>query len=80
MKKYWLFWKRGWWAWLFQLCSTLVLIPLVISLAIIFREQLLLYWVSAIALWLVVGAPLWGWLFEKFAASSARLGAISSRS
>jgi ABC-type glycerol-3-phosphate transport system permease component len=73
MSKYWAFWKRGWWAWLFMLCINLSFGVLVVPLAIAFHDNMRLYWLSAIAAWFIVGAPLCGWLFEKFAASSPRI-------
>ncbi|WP_313916402.1 hypothetical protein [Tahibacter sp.] len=73
MNRHWAFWKRGWWAWLFVLCANVSMGLLVIPLAIAFRDNKSLYWVSALVLWFVVGAPLWGWIFERFASDSARV-------
>jgi hypothetical protein len=73
MNKYWSHWKRGWWAWLMILCANLSLAFLFVPLAFIFHDMETIYWLSAMAIWLIVGAPLWGWLFEKFAAASPRI-------
>ena len=73
MGNYWAFWKRGWWAWLLLLCSIVAFGVFVVPLAFTFHDNQRLYWLSAIGVWFLVGAPLWGWLFEYFAASSSRL-------
>jgi hypothetical protein len=70
---YWAFWKRGWWAWLCSLCTNIAVGIFVIPLAFVFHDNQRIYWLTAICVWLVVGAPLSGWLFEYFAAGSSRL-------
>ena len=73
MEKYIAFWKRGWWAWLMVLCVNVCFGLALVPLAMIFQGNKVAYWVSAITTWVVAGAPLMGWLFERFAASSSRL-------
>ena len=73
MEKYMAFWKRGWWAWLMVLCCNVCFAIAVVPLAMIFGANKVAYWTSAIVVWLIVGAPLMGWLFERFAVSSPRL-------
>jgi hypothetical protein len=74
MRKYWALWKRGWWAWLLMLCMNLSFAVFVIPLAAAFHDNLHAYWVSAAAVWCVIGAPVWGWIFEWFAGASSRIG------
>ncbi len=73
MGSYWAFWKRGWWAWLLMLCCNIALMIFVVPLAFAFHDNQLLYWLSALGVWIIIGAPLWGWLFEYFATGSPRL-------
>lgn len=73
MNTYWRFWKRGWWAWLFAFCANISMAILLVPLAFAFRDNSSLYVISALVAWLVVGAPLWGLLFERFAAGSTRI-------
>jgi hypothetical protein len=73
MAGYFLLWKRGWWFALLQLCSNLAFGLLALPLALVFHDSQEAYWLSTLALWLLIGAPLSGWLFEHFAAGSPRL-------
>lgn len=73
MSKYWAFWKRGWWAWLFTLCANFSFAIFIVPLALAFHDNQPVYWLTAIAAWFALGAPLWGWLFERFAAGSRRI-------
>ncbi len=73
MKTYWAFWKRGFWAWLLMLFMNLSAGLLLVPLAFAFRDNMTGYWISALVAWLVVGAPVWGWLFERFSAGSSRI-------
>jgi hypothetical protein len=73
MSKYWAFWKRGWWACLLMLCANVSYAFFIIPLAFAFHDNRRIYWVAAIAGWLVFVAPLWGWMFERFAAGSSRI-------
>ena len=73
MASYFSFWKRGWWSFLLQLCSNIAFALLVLPLAFAFHDNQRIYWLSALAAWLLIGAPLSGWLFEYFAAGSPRL-------
>jgi hypothetical protein len=73
MSKYLAFWKRGWWAWLLMLCANFSLAIFIVPLAFAFHDNKPAYWISATAMWFVIGAPLWGWLFERFAAGSPRI-------
>lgn len=79
MNRYWAYWNRGWWAWLLVLCLNLVTGLIALPLALAFRKDPVLYLVSVAAFWLVVGAPLWGWMFERFAAGSDRLAPPDER-
>jgi len=56
-----------------MLCSNLAIGLLVFPLAFLFGENHIGYLLAALAVWVAVGAPLWGWLFEQFASSSARV-------
>ncbi|MHB8744701.1 MAG: hypothetical protein ACYC9L_16490 [Sulfuricaulis sp.] len=73
MENYLAYWKRGWWAWLLMLCTNIGFVVLVLPLAFIFGGNKTAYWVSALVVWLVIGAPFLGWLFEQFANHSSRL-------
>jgi peptidoglycan/LPS O-acetylase OafA/YrhL len=73
MGNYWAFWKRGWWAWLMALCANIGFGLFIVPLAFALHDNKPAYWLSALLVWLVIGAPLWGWLFEYFAAGSQRL-------
>lgn len=73
MEKYMAFWKRGWWAWLMVLCVNVCFGLALVPLAMVFHGHKTAYWLSVIGTWGVIGAPLMGWWFEKFAASSSRL-------
>ena len=73
MGSYWAFWKRGWWAWLLLLCSNIAIGIFIAPLAFAFHDDKRIYLLSAVGVWFLVGAPIWGWLFEYFAASSSRL-------
>jgi len=73
MDKYLAYWKRGWWAWLLMLCANILLAILIFPLAMAFRGNENIYWLSAAVMWFVIVAPLWGWLFEYFAAGSTRI-------
>lgn len=70
MASYWAYWRRGWWCWLLVLCANGVLMPLFLPLALALHGNEPAYWIAAITVWLIVGAPLWGWLFERFAAAA----------
>ena len=73
MGSYWAFWKRGWWASLMSFCTNIAFFILFIPLALVFHDNKPVYWATAIGVWLVIGAPLAGWVFEYFAAGSSRL-------
>ncbi|WP_447894111.1 hypothetical protein [Vreelandella sp. GE22] len=73
MDKYLKYWKRGWWAWLLMLCSNLAISLLVIPLVFLFGENQIGYWSALLVVWILIVTPLSGWLFEKFASSSARI-------
>lgn len=77
MSIYLAYWKRGWWAWLLMLLANISVGLLVVPLAIAWGDRQLMYWLSAICVWLLVGAPFWGWLFESFAKNSERIGTRS---
>ena len=70
---YWRYWKRGWWSWLMQLCLSVISMLLFVPLAMLFSEDLLLYFLSGTLLIVFALAPIAGWLFEKFAEASERI-------
>lgn len=74
MSSYLAYWKRGWWAWLLMLLSNISVGIIILPLAFAFSGNKVTYWVSALLMWLLVGAPCWGWLFETFAKNSNRIG------
>ena len=76
MSTYIAYWKRGWWAWLMVLTFNVSLAVVAIPLASAFAENQLVYWVSFTCIWLVLGSPYLGWLFESFAQNSQRLHSI----
>jgi len=71
---YWAYWKRGWWAWLMLVCVNIGLAAVYWPLSYVFGDQGLRAWLVLVAAWLVVGAPFFGWVFERFAATSQRIG------
>jgi hypothetical protein len=73
MEKYLAFWKRGWWAWLFMLCANISLVIFILPLALALKGNEKLYWISEIVVSLIFVAPIWGWLFERFASWSPRI-------
>ena len=78
MTRYWAYWKRGWWAWLLLFCCNITFGGVLYLLARTLGKDTNAYlWIS-IAAWLVLGAPLCGWLFEYFAARSSRLKAVAA--
>ena len=56
-----------------MLCINLGLGVLLVPLALAFRDNKSVYWITASVVLLVLGAPFIGWVFERFAAGSARL-------
>ena len=78
MVKYFAFWKRGWWAWLMILCTNVVFGLLVTPSTFVFGTRSAAYWFTSLVALVVIGIPVAGWLFERFAASSSRL--LASRS
>jgi hypothetical protein len=74
MSLYLAYWKRGWWTWLLMLLANISAGVLILPLAFAFGSNKPMYWVSAVVVWLLIGAPCWGWLFETFAKNSIRLG------
>lgn len=73
MHRYFAYWNRGWWAWLFMLVANLSLMLAFVPLALVFAGNQSAYWAAAAVAWFVIYAPLWGWLFEKFATGSQRI-------
>lgn len=73
MSRYWAFWKRGWWAWFLLLFATGLFNVFLLPLGFAFRDNLFGYWIAVVLAWFVIGVPIWGWLFERFAAESPRL-------
>lgn len=77
MTKYFAFWKRGWWAWLMMLCANVVFGLLVTPSTFAFDTHSAAYWATSLSVLIIIGIPVLGWIFERFAASSSRL--IASR-
>ena len=73
MDRYIAYWRRGWWAWLLMLLANFSLMVVMVPLAAAFAGNPTAYWIGAGIAWLLIYAPLWGWLFEKFAAGSPRI-------
>ena len=73
MGKYWSFWRRGWWAWLFMLCFNLTAALLILPVAFLSDGNGFAYWLGALAVALIILIPIGGWFFEVFAANSLRL-------
>lgn len=67
------YWKRGLWVWLLMLLTNFSLIVVMVPLAAAFGGNPTAYWIGAAVAWLTIYAPLWGWLFENFAAGSQRI-------
>jgi ABC-type glycerol-3-phosphate transport system permease component len=80
MDRYFAYWKRGWWVWLLMLIANFSLMLVVVPLAVLFSDNLVAYWAGAAVAWLAIYAPLWGWLFEKFASGSQRIGSVQAPS
>ena len=72
-KKYWAYWKRGWWAWLMQICVAIPLGLAFAPLAIFFKDDKVAYSSALAIAFLLVGMPFMGWVFERFAKGSLRL-------
>jgi len=69
-------WRRGWWALLMLIVANVALGLGYASVAFLLRGLVEKPMPIAIAVvWLTVGAPFLGWLFELFATHSARLTA-----
>ena len=75
MQKYFAYWKRGWWAWLLVLLMNVWVALFMLPVAALLSHNKAAYAAVAVLAWLTVFAPLWGWLFEKFAAMSTRIEA-----
>ncbi|HSX60066.1 MAG TPA: hypothetical protein VLF18_07710 [Tahibacter sp.] len=73
MSNYWIYWKRGWWVWLMSLCLQLATAVFVLPLAFAFHGRPGLYLSSAAVVGIFAIIPLWGWIFERFAARSDRI-------
>jgi hypothetical protein len=75
MKNYFAYWKRGWWA-----LGLIISINVIVGVGyagLAFMLQPLLdnpFPVAVAIIWLVVGAPIAGLLFEKFAGWSKGVG------
>jgi hypothetical protein len=73
METYMAYWRRGWWAWWLMLVANMCLGAIIVPLAFLLRDQPSTYYLCATLAWLIVGAPVWGWLFERFVRSSVRI-------
>jgi len=73
MQRYLSYWRRGWWAWLLAACFNLTTLPITWAGQSIAPEHLTAFVFAVFLSWIVVIAPLWGWLFETFAVNSHRI-------
>ena len=73
MSAYIAYWKRGWWAWLMMLIVNVSFAAAAIPLAMVFADNLVVYYSSAACIWLVFDSPYLGWLFERSAQNSERI-------
>ena len=73
MNRYFAYWKRGWWAALMMTLVNLVVSVLVAFTGIGLGAEPSVAWPIAVAVWLIMGAPFAGWLFEVFASHSRRI-------
>ena len=73
MNTYFALWRRGWWAWLHMLCANLAFVVMCIPFVAFKYKPVEPDWGLLVVIWLVAGAPAWGWLFEYFAVKSERL-------
>jgi hypothetical protein len=75
MNNYFAYWKRGWWALGLIISINIILGVGYAGLAFLLQPLLENPFPVAVAItWLVVGAPIAGLLFEKFAGWSKRVG------
>ncbi len=79
MDMYLAYWKRGWWVWLMTLCINLAIAVTALPLAALFRGNKSAYWISVLIVWFVVLAPFAGWVFERFAEGSQRIGTAENK-
>ena len=75
MQRYFSYWRRGWWAWTLAVCLNLSALTITWASESIAREHPTALVLALLLFWTLVGAPLWGWLFECFAANSPRIAA-----
>lgn len=74
MKNYIELWYRGWWTWLMVLCLNLAIGVVTIPVFLLIRGLSASWvWPVSILIWLVIGAPAWGWIFEIFARKTTRI-------
>ena len=79
MNTYCAYWRRGWWAWLLMLCTNIACFALLLPVAFATEGHPRVYIVIAVVVLLAVGAPLSGWLFERFSAKAPSLAVQWSR-
>lgn len=68
-------WRRGWWTWALLSTCTSGLNAIVVALGLLVPSESAGHRILSVAVWVTVGAPAWGWLFEWFVRSSIRVGA-----
>ena len=55
------------------ICLNVSLVPLFLLVAFVVGDRPIVYAIACVVLWLTIGAPIWGWLFEAFARNSSRI-------
>ena len=74
MKKYIKLWYRGWWVMLMMLCLNIVPMILAVPFARPLQSHVGWYWIICTFEFLLVGLPIYGWIFEIFAKKTPRIG------
>jgi len=62
-----------------QRCINLAIAVTALPLAALFRGNKSAYWISVLIVWFVVLAPFAGWVFERFAEGSQRIGTAENK-
>ena len=74
MTRYWRYWRRGWYVWVLMLCINISVLLVAFPLAMAFHQRPGAYLLAGLLVWVTIGAPYVGWLFERFAAYAPRIG------
>lgn len=73
MKKYIELWYRGWWTMLMMVCLNVVPMVLAIPLFRLLHGHVGWYWAICFFEALLIGIPIYGWIFEVFAKKTPRI-------